>query len=88
MSGECKKCFEHNLDCICQKKEIPIEVGYQSVVINKMFGPLIFSSLRITADPKTNTWVVEREIIKTGDWVEWVSIPGQIDIEFNQDDDA
>lgn len=86
MSGECNKCGEHCLDCICQQKEITIEVGYQSVVIDKMFGPQIFANLRITADPKSNTWLIERQTIDDGKWIEWVRIPGQVGFEFKEID--
>lgn len=67
-------------------KEIKVEVGYESVIIDKLFGPQIFANLRITADPKTNTWLIEREMIDTGEWQEWVRIPGQISIEFKDND--
>lgn len=74
-----------------EKKEIRVEVGYESVVIDKLFGPQIFANLRITADPATNTWVIERSTIKYDKegnsdnlWIEWVRIPGQIGIEFQE----
>ncbi len=67
-------------------KEIRVEVGYESVIIDKIFGPQIFANLRITADPKTNTWVIERQMIDTGEWKEWAMIPGQIAIEFKNND--
>jgi hypothetical protein len=67
-------------------KEIKVEVGYESVVIDKLFGPQIFANLRITADPKTNTWVIERQMIDTGEWQEWVRIPGQVAFEFKDND--
>lgn len=63
-------------------KNITVEVGYQSVSIDKMFGPQIFASLRITADPKTNTWLIERQDINSAEWVEWVRIPGQLKSDF------
>ena len=72
-------------------EEIIVEVGYQSVIIDKLFGPQIFANLRITADPSTNTWKIERQTImndKEGnswvEWIEWVRIPGQLEIEFRQ----
>jgi hypothetical protein len=68
--------------------DIKVEVGYQSVTIQKMFGPQIFADLRITADPKNNMWVIEREIIKTGEWVEWARIPGQVSFEFDDEEDV
>ncbi len=65
-----------------KENEINIEVGYQSVVIDKMFGPLIFASLRITPDAQSNKWIIERQNINDSEWVEWVRIPGQLAFEF------
>jgi len=67
-------------------KEIKVEVGYESVIIDKLFGPQIFANLRITADPKINTWIIEREMIDTGVWQEWVRIPGQVAFEFKDNE--
>jgi hypothetical protein len=73
------------------REKIKVEVGYQSVIIDKLFGPMIFANLRITADPKTNTWLIEREtIFQTAgggshhEWIEWVRIPGQLEREFKE----
>lgn len=67
-------------------QEITVEVGCQSVIIDKLFGPQIFANLRITADATSNTWLIERENISTGKWVQWVRIPGQIQSEFEEHD--
>lgn len=83
MSGECDKCGEDALDCRCKK----IQVGYEAITIDKLFGPQIFANLRIFADPQTNTWVIERERIDTMEWIEWVRIPGQLSLEFREDED-
>lgn len=81
-----------------QDKEITVAVGYQSVVMDKVFGASVFMNLRITADINTCEWVIERqtvlpcpdpEIEHTVDWVKWVEwcrIPGQFDWEFRKDD--
>jgi len=45
------------------EKEIKIEIGGQSVIIDKLFGPQIFANLRITPDTSTNTWIIEREVM-------------------------
>lgn len=54
----------------------------QPVIVDKMFGPLVFTAIRVTADFKTCEWVVERQTINTGEWVEAIRIPGQRDEEF------
>lgn len=51
--------------------------GYVPVVLSKVWGPLIFTDIRIRADYETNTWIVERRNEETGDWVEVIKIPGQ-----------
>lgn len=69
---------------------VTVEVrGDQPVIINKLYGPLIFANLRITADTKTGNWIIEREWIKTGEYSSsfHVIIPGQIAEEFTQDDE-
>ena len=63
-----------------------IEIGsFDVVTIDKLFGPTIFADLRITADPKRG-WVIEREWIDKGQFVEWCVIPAQIDLEFKEDE--
>jgi len=61
--------------------------GYVPVVLMKMFGPLIFADIRIRAESKTCEWVVERQNIKTMEWVEVIRIPGQLEDEFKDDDE-
>ena len=63
---------------------IVVPIGsHHSVIINKDYGPLIFTSLRITPDVDSNSWVIEREVSYQDSegngfdkWVEWVRIPG------------
>ncbi len=42
---------------------------------------MIFANLRITADAKRG-WIIEREWIEKGMFVEWATIPAQIELEF------
>jgi hypothetical protein len=56
--------------------------GDQPVEIDKLFGPLIFANLRVTADVKSNEWIIERQHIGTGEWSYITAIPGQIPGEF------
>ena len=60
--------------------------GYVPVVLSKMYGPLIFADIRIRADSETCEWIIERENIKTMEWVEVIRIPGQVAVEFEDDD--
>lgn len=53
-----------------------------SVIIEKMFGPHIFTNLRITADTTRGCWVIERQWASTSKYIEWITIPDQIDAEF------
>ncbi len=66
-----------------EPREKRVEIGAdERVVIDKLFGPLIFADLRITADFQSNSWIIERMIIKSGAWIEWCRIPGQLNQEF------
>ena len=66
-------------------KEVEIGSG-QSVTIDKLFGPMIFANLRVTANTERGEWVIEREWIGSGRYIEWCSIPAQIDEEFKEHD--
>lgn len=61
-------------------------MGGDTVVIDKMFGPLIFADLRVTADTARGCWVIERQWVATDEWVEWTTIPAQLDAEFREAD--
>lgn len=64
-----------------------IQVGPDApIVIEKLYGPSIFASLRITADTETNEWIIEREWIKTGEYIPWLRIPGGIAGEFSEEE--
>lgn len=61
-----------------------LEIGSGDVVqIDKLFGPTIFADIRITADINRG-WVIERQWIAKGEFVEWCVIPAQIDKEFDE----
>lgn len=63
-----------------------IEVGANdSIIIDKLFGPTVFADLRITANIERRCWVIERMWIKTGEYIEWCTIPNQIEQEFSDD---
>lgn len=64
------------------KKQLEMGSG-DVIVIEKLFGPTIMSDLRITADVEKG-WIIERRWIGTGQWIEWCTLPGQIDAEFNE----
>ena len=65
-------------------KEYKIEIGTgDRVTIDKLFGPTIFADLRITADFDRG-WIIERLWIESGEFVEWCTIPNQIEREFNE----
>jgi len=67
-------------------EEHKIEIGSgDSVIIDKLFGPTVFADLKITADYTRGCWVIERMWIKDGKWIEWCTIPSQIEQEFSDD---
>lgn len=46
-------------------KELRVEIGvHQSVVIDKLYGPLVMCDVRVRADFKKCQWVVERQRIR------------------------
>lgn len=62
---------------------IKLEVGDGDyVIIDKLFGPTVFADLRITADSKRGCWVIERAWIASDEFIEWCTIPCQIQQEF------
>ena len=58
----------------------------QRVVLDKEYGPLIFTSLRITPSFQTCEWIVERQRIDSMEWIEVARIPGQMDCEYDESD--
>ncbi len=61
------------------------EVGYETVVIDKLFGPMIFANLKVRADAESGDWIIERQWIKNGNYIEWCRIPGQFNDEFSEE---
>lgn len=53
--------------------EVEVQCG-QPVVIEKLFGPTVFGTLRITANYDRYEWVIEREN-DDGVFEEWCAIP-------------
>ncbi len=70
-----------------EREEIKLEIGShnQVVILDKLFGPTVFADLKIVPDLDEG-WVIYRRWVKTNEWIEWVSIPAQIDQEFSDDD--
>ena len=67
-------------------KEVTLEMGYSTIILDKLFGALIFCDLRIYPDSKTCEWVVEREVIDKDSnvsWEEMIRINGQESIDFH-----
>ena len=63
-----------------------VEIGsHERVVIEKVFGPHIFTNLRITPDCERG-WVIERKRIDTGEWEEQCVIDDQRVSEFEEDE--
>tara|TARA_R110000744_G_scaffold64675_6_gene133086 strand:+ start:3866 stop:4093 length:228 start_codon:yes stop_codon:yes gene_type:complete len=73
-------------------QDIKVEVGsHNRAVIDKLFGPLIFCRLRVTAEAKNCEWVIERERTQQDEegndvdfWEEVVRIDGQESISFRE----
>jgi hypothetical protein len=55
----------------------------QAVAIEKMFGPLIFASIRVRADFQSGEWIIERD--GHDGWGEFARVPGQTAEDFPDD---
>jgi hypothetical protein len=68
---------------IRNRREVEIQIGADGVVeIDKMYGPMVFWSLRVSCDLATCEWVIERLMGPLGEWREWTRIPGQLEADF------
>lgn len=68
-------------------KEITVEVGCgDKVIVDKLFGPLIFTDIKVVADFESGCWIISRRWIKTHKWQEICRIAGQYDEEFKIED--
>jgi len=52
------------------------------VIIEKVFGPTIFASIRISASLERDGWLIERQTGPGDEWIPWVTIPAQLDMDF------
>jgi|GEM_PF-2522808 len=72
----------------CYPDGLPLEFGGdQTFVLDKMYGPRIFASLRVVADLETTEWKIERQWISSSEYKPWATIPGQIAEEFTDRED-
>lgn len=65
-----------------EEEEKVVETGMSPVVVRKLYGPTVFVDLRITPDIERTEWVIERATGPDATFVEWVRIPGQMDLDF------
>jgi len=68
---------------ILSEDDNEVEMGsHYPVILTKVFGPLAFDDLRITASAETHEWIIERERDcdddenPERDWVEVCRVPG------------
>jgi hypothetical protein len=76
---------EHRLHAqINGEHDVEIQVGVRArVMIDKLYGPLVFWPIRVSMDFDTCEWVIERQFGPEGVWREAVRIPGQLDSDFS-----
>lgn len=65
------------------RREIHLK-GDEPIVIDKMFGPLVFAPIRVTASIDTCEWIVERLYGENNEWREVMRVPGQIESDFTE----
>lgn len=69
--------------------ELTIEMGSGvAVILDKLFGPLIFANLKIVNDIASCQWIIYRQNIETGEWIEKARIEGQEDSEFDDTEET
>ena len=75
-------------------KELTLNIcGDHTVYLDKLYGPLIFCGVRITADIESGNWIIEREVIKQDDagndipnvWEKVCEFDGQESIHFRDE---
>ena len=75
------KTIHINEDCT-------LEMGYEKIILDKLFGALIFCDLRIYPNHKTCEWVIERQVIDKDSnvfWEEVYRVDGQESIYFHDE---
>ena len=58
-----------------------LDVGYETVELSKVYGPMCFADIRVTASAERECWVIERRAMERGTWVEWVTLPAQSEVD-------
>lgn len=67
---------------IKSETEVEIQVGVKDIVeIEKLYGPLVFQSIRVKLDLDTCEWIIERQDAGIT-WREVARIPGQLETDF------
>jgi hypothetical protein len=63
---------------------VTVQIGIDGCVeVDKLYGPLIFASVRVRPDFESCEWVIEREHgTVPGDWREVARVPGQLESDF------
>lgn len=64
------------------ERRISVKVN-EPVVLEKLFGPMIFADLRITANFERCVWIIERHNHTTGEWTKEAEIDGQRETDFD-----
>jgi hypothetical protein len=55
------------------------------IVLDKMFGPTVFATIRITPSLERGGWVIERAMDRG--WTEIMVLPAQVDADFEAKDE-
>lgn len=67
---------------------IKVEIGLGKIIeLEKLFGPLVMTNIRVTIDKQRAEWIIEREIVPkegAGTWEVCARIDGQNSITFNE----
>lgn len=78
--------YSHRIHSADGCGDFTLWLGYETVVLEKVFGPLIFADIRVRVDFRTCEWVIERAThVRHGDeedcqrdtWTEVARVAGQ-----------
>lgn len=69
--------------CILDGRRVEVQIASHNdpeVIIDKLYGPLVFAPIRVRLDVGSCEWIIERSDGPT--WREVARVPGQLDSDF------
>ena len=54
--------------------DLTVEMGYQTVILNKLYGATIFCDLKICPSSKTGDWIISRQARDSNNNIYWEEV--------------